>query len=192
MQPGDKKALAIIGSVVVAALVIIAVATTLLVRGSEKPLPTVAFQAGDHLSHVEPSFWCSVKMDECEGVGPNGEFNLRIVDHPVPVGGRAVLSVPHDIQSGPWSLVAEYATPNGIQRVSWLHMPDTKYTQVLESTPDRVLLGVEIGPLAAYQEKIPGQQVGGDILYRGVYAIRTLPVDFRIRNDAPLPDQRGK
>ncbi|EGD54230.1 DUF2771 family protein [Gordonia neofelifaecis] len=194
MQPADKKALTIIGAVVVAALVIIAGATALLVSGHEKPLPTVSFQAGDDLTRAEPSYWCSVQMDDCRGVDARGRFKLRTYDHPVAVGERVTLSVPKEVASGPWTLIAEYATPRGIQRVMWLHMPDTMYTQILHSEPRRVLMGVEISSISAYREKTPG--MGGDTLdadfsIRGTFSIRTLPVDFRIFSTRELPDQRG-
>ncbi|GAA2366318.1 MULTISPECIES: DUF2771 family protein [Gordonia] len=194
LQPGDKKALAIIGAVVVAALVIIAGATTLLVRGHEKPLPTISFQAGDHLTRAEPSYWCSVKMDDCRLVDRNGKFKLRTYDHPVAIGERVTLSVPKEISDGPWTLIAEYATPRGIARVMWLHLPGTTFTQILHSEPDRVLMGVEVSSISAYREKTPGQDndsLDVDLSIRGTFSIRTLPVDFRIPNTATLPDQRG-
>ncbi|MBM7367493.1 DUF2771 family protein [Gordonia hydrophobica] len=193
LQPGDKKALTIIGAVVVAALVIIAGATALLVRGHEKPVPALSFQAGDHLSRVEPSFWCSAKMDECTGVVSN-TGNVRVVDHPVPVGSTAMLSVPAEVSGSPWTLLAEYATPRGLLRVQWVHLPDTKYTQVLKSTPNRVLIGAEVSVISAVQVPIPGQPAnaeGGDLLLRGVYSIRTLPIGFEVRNQTPLAGERG-
>lgn len=193
MQPGDKKALTIIGAVVIAAVVIIAGATTLLVRGHEKPVPTLSFQAGDDLSRVEPSFWCSPKMDACVGV-PSNNGDVRVVDHPVPIGSEAMLSVPTEVSSSPWTLLAEYATPRGLVRAQWIHLPDTKYTQVLKSTPNRVLIGVEVSVISAVQVPMPGQPAnaeGGDLLLRGVYSIRTLPIDFKIKNSTPLPGERA-
>lgn len=192
MQPGDKKALGIIGAVVIAALVIIAGATALLVRGHEKPIPTVAFQAGDHLTEAEPSYWCSVNMDDCRGVDAKGRFKLRTYDHPVAVGERVTLSVPKEIAEGPWALIAEYATPRGIVRVLYPHMPSTLYTQILHSEPGRVLMGVELSSISARQEQIPGQpeSTDGDLGIRGTFSIRTLPLNFRILNTTPLDDER--
>ncbi|ALG83798.1 DUF2771 family protein [Gordonia phthalatica] len=196
LQPGDKKALAIIGAVVVAALVIIAGATALLVRGHEKPLPTVALTAEDGLAQVEPSFWCSEKLTDCRNLQLNADGTpvIRTVDHPVRIGDETWVSVPEEISSSPWALLAEFATPRGLERVQWIHLPDEKSTQVLKSTPDRVLIGIEVSVVSAVQLPAPGQKEAtdeGDFPFRGVFSVRTLPVGFDIPNKTPLDGTQG-
>ncbi|MGB3696722.1 MAG: DUF2771 family protein [Gordonia sp. (in: high G+C Gram-positive bacteria)] len=193
MQQQDKKALTIIGAAVIAALVIIVGATAALVRGHEEPLPAISFQSGDSLTRVEPSFWCSVKMNDCRLVDAQGRFTIRTYDHPVAIGERVSLSVPSEIATGPWTVIAEYATPRGILRVLSVHLPNTLYTQILHSEPDRVLIGVEVSSISGYREKTPGQQPGsldGDFPFRGTFSIRTLPLDFQIVNRTELDSER--
>ncbi|MGB3301973.1 DUF2771 family protein [Gordonia sp. (in: high G+C Gram-positive bacteria)] len=193
LQPGDKKALAILGAVIVAALVIIAGATTLLVRGHEKPLPTVAFQAGDDLTQASTPLWCSATMTDCKFARANGDVSPIVADHAVAIGDQAVISVPKEVADGPWALIAEYATKQGIQRVQYLHMPNEMFTQVLRSEPDRVLLGIEVSAISAVMEQVPGQpeSTDGDLAIRGVFAVRTLPVGFQIPNMTELPGVKG-
>ena len=198
LQPGDKKALAIIGAVVVAMLVVVAGATALLVRGHEKPFPELSFQAGDSLTRVETPRWCTAKMDECRGapLRPSAdpaqkvEYPSETFDHPVPIGSKATLSVPGEIAGAPWSVIAQFATPKGVQTVQWLHLPDTMHTQVFESTPDRVLIGIEVQVISAARATVPGQPQANpdeaDLLIRGIFSILTMPEGFRIPDETPL------
>ncbi|WP_035720240.1 DUF2771 family protein [Gordonia shandongensis] len=190
LQPGDKKALGVLGAVVAASLAIIVGATAFLVTGAEKPLPKVSVQAGDHLTRVEPGFWCSVTMDSCHGRDDQGKIKLRIYQHPVAVGEQVSVSVPIEVSDGPWFLTAEFATPRGVQREVWYHSPDTAFTQLLDSEPDRVLLGIDISPISAVYIEATPTSPDGDFLPRGNFAVNTSPDGYKVTNTTPLPDVR--
>ena len=194
LQPGDKKALTILGAVVVAALVVLAGTTALLLRGHEKPVPTVSLQAGDDLVRMESGFWCSAKMTDCTPADPRQvEVKTNIYRVPAPIGKKVMITVPGEIAAGPWTTVAEFATPVGLQRVLWLHAPDSLYTQVIESTPDRVLTAVEVSAFSGVQIDSPQgvESAEGSILMRGTFSANTKPDGFEIENTTQLPDVRG-
>lgn len=195
LQPADKKHLAVLTAMVVVAVAIVAVATTLLVRGTPESDPQVSVATGRSLERVEPTFWCDLDMTQCHPRALSIEeiAALPVTQFPVPAGGSLSLSVPSEIATAPWMLVAAYATPEGVQPVTWIHRSGTTYTQVLESTPDRVLLGVEIKPFSTVLEDAPdGLESGqGDILFRGHYAISTAPDGFTVGNETELPAVRG-
>lgn len=195
LQPADKKHLAALTAVVVVAVAIIAVATTLLVRGQPEADPQVSVASGRSLEQVEPTFWCDLEMTECRPRALSVEeiATLPVTQFPVPTGGSLTLSVPSEIAAAPWMLVAAYGTPEGVQPVTWIHQSGTTYTQVLDSTPERVLLGVEIKPFSTVVEDAPdGIESGqGDILFRGHYAVSTAPDGFTVANETELPAVRG-
>lgn len=195
LQPADKKGLAIAAAVIVAAVAIVAVATTLLVRGQTEADPAVSVAAGRSLEQVEPTFWCTLDMTECRPRALSVEeiAELPVTEFPVSSGERLTLSVPSQIATAPWMLTAAYATPEGVQPVTWIHQSGSTYTQVLESTADRVLLGVEIKPFSTVVEDAPdGIESGqGEILFRGHYAVSTAPDGFTVANETELPAIRG-
>lgn len=196
LQPADKKSLTILVAGVLAVVAVIAVATTLLVRGSTEAEPRLSLASGRSLLQLEPTFLCDVKMESCH---PRALSEAELaaqppVDFPVPVGGTLTLSVPQDIASGPWLLTALYATPEGLQPVQWFHLSGTTYTQVLESTADKTLLLVEVKPASGVVIDAPeGLESGqGDILFRGHYAATTAPEGFVApANPTELPLVRG-
>lgn len=195
LQPSDKKALLSITGVAAVVVVVIAVATTFLVRGHDAPPPALSLATGEKLVRAEPTFWCDAKMTDCEPFDPrklDGEVPFKVASAPVAVGDTLILSVPGEVAEGPWVLVAEYATPKGLVRQQWIHRSGTMYTQKLPSTPDRVLLGIEVTPLSAVVLNAPGGLESGDgeILGRGIYSARTAPPGFQPKNTAELPAER--
>lgn len=195
IQPSDKKALTALAAAALAMLAVIAIATTLLVRGHTDESPTISAASGDQIERVAPSYWCDAKMEKCT---PRFLSLEEISQVPparlaVPVGGKLSVSVPSEISSHPWTMLAEYATPAGIAQTLWIHQSGTAFTQVLESTPDRVLLTVELAPFSAVVKDAPGgvESGEGDILFRAHYGIDTSPEGFTVLNPTPLPAERG-
>ena len=196
LQPSDKKTLAITATVVVVAAAIIAVATTLLVRSTPHADPQVSVAAGPHYAQISPTYFCDVKMEDCRPRFLSNEeiAQLPQAQFPVETGQSLTLSVPEDIASGPWELTAIYATPAGIAPKQWWHRSGTTYTQVLESTPERTLLGIEIKPASAVLIDAPdGVESGqGEFLFRGHYSVATAPVGYPgPANRTELPVERG-
>ncbi len=181
LQPSDKRALTLLTAAVVAALAIIVVATALLVRGQHSPPPALTVGTDRSIAQVEPTVWCDLKLTECI---PRPMSMAEIAAQPVTVlpvaiGSTLSLSVPHQVSEGPWMLTATYATPTGIDFQEWLHRSGTMATQRLESSPDRVLLGIEVKPFSTVIYDAPdGLESGqGEIGFRGHYAVRTVPED---------------
>lgn len=200
LQPNDKKALGIAAAVIAAMVVVIAVATTLLVRGTDKPLPEVSLQTGRDYERLAPTFWCDVKLAKCTPRALSQEeiALAPVARFPVAVGDRLTLSVPSSIATGPWTLIAAYATPKGIEQVNWIHMPGSTFTQILQSRPGAVLLGLQIESLSAVvSDPGPGgaeagiESGQGDILVRGHYAVDTVPAGFTPSSTVELPPRRG-
>ncbi|WP_143965301.1 DUF2771 family protein [Gordonia zhaorongruii] len=195
LQPGDKKALTILTAVVVAALVIIVGATALVVRGHEESLPTISVQADDTLTQVEPGYWCEVDMTDCEPVDPRSVRQVpeNLATSPAPIGSTVLVTVPQDVAAGPWTSVAQYATPQGVVRVFDVHRPDELYTMELRSEPNRVLLGIEFSSLSTVLQDAPQGFDSPDwsVLARGVFAVNTVPDGFEVRNPNLLPDERA-
>lgn len=188
LQPAEKKALAILMAAVVAAVAIIAVATTLLVRGSPDPLPQITVGTGRSIDRVEPTVWCDVKLTECTPRPMNIEeiAEQPLTVFPVPIGATLSLSVPHQVYEGPWMLTASYATENGVELQTWIHRSGTMATQLIESTPERVLLGIEVKPFSVVVFDAPnGLESGqGEIGFRGHYAVRTVPEGYVVAGAA--------
>ncbi|MFZ2512817.1 MAG: DUF2771 family protein [Gordonia sp. (in: high G+C Gram-positive bacteria)] len=180
LQPADKKALAILTAAVVAALAIIVVATTLLVRGHVAPPPSITVGTDRSLERVEPTVWCDLKLTECTPRPMNlAEIAVQPVTVlPVAVGSTLSLSVPHQIFEGPWLLTATYATPEGLDFQQWIHRSGTMATQRLASTPDRVLLGIEVKPFSAVIYDTADSLDQGEIGFRAHYAVRTAPTGY--------------
>lgn len=182
LQPADKKAVAILAAAVAAAIAIIAVATTLLVRNQVTPPPAITVGTDRSIEQVEPTVWCDLQLTECT---PRPMSLEEIAAQPtavlpVAVGSSLSLSVPHQVAAGPWVLTATYATPGGIDFQQWIHRSGTMSTQRLESTPDRVLLGIEVKPFSVRVFDAPeGLESGrGEIAIRAHYAVRTVPEGY--------------
>ena len=197
LQPQEKKTLAILAAGAVAMLAVIAVATTLLVRGHHEELPRISLTADRHNVRAEPVFWCDVKLTDCKPFDPRPlpEIPIDPVDFPVTAGKTLTLSVPQEVAEGPWALVAQYSTPRGLQATQWIHHSESTFTQVLKTSPDRVLMGVEITPLSAVLEDATPEsfEAGqGSLLPRAMYSIKTAPTGYTVPNETELPAQRGE
>ncbi len=191
----DSKILIVLTAAAVAMLAVVVVATTLLVRGHTESSPKITVASGTQLERIAPSYWCDAKLEECHPRLMSLE-ELRQVPPArlaVPIGDTLSISVPSEISAHPWAMLAEYATPAGIAQVIWIHQSGTMFTQVLESTPDRVLLTVELSPFSAVLKDAPEgvESDQGDILFRAHYAVDTTPVGFTVTNETPLPAERG-
>ncbi|MFC0314445.1 DUF2771 family protein [Gordonia phosphorivorans] len=195
LQPADKKALTILAAVGLVMVAVIAIATTLLVRAHDESDPKISVSTGKTYLQVAPSYWCSLQMTDCRPAALSNEQigALPVTALPVPLDRSLVLSVPAEIATKPWTLTALYATGAGIQPVTWVKTSGTSYTEVLESTPRRVLLGIEVKAFSAVVEDAPdGIESGqGSIPFRGHYAVDTAPEGFVITNQTVLPEVRG-
>ncbi|GAC58774.1 hypothetical protein GOHSU_50_00020 [Gordonia hirsuta DSM 44140 = NBRC 16056] len=191
LQPADKKALTWLAVAVAAAVAIVAVATTLLVRGHTAEPPRISVGADRQLERIAPTFWCDLEMQDCRPRAMSSEelAQLPTQSFPVPIGSSLSLSVPTEIAESPWMLTALYAGPDGVQEVTWFHRSKTTYTQLLPSTPDRVLQIVMVRPFSRVLIDAPdGPESGqGDILFRGQYTIETAPIGFSVPNATELP-----
>ncbi|MFT3716009.1 MAG: DUF2771 family protein [Gordonia sp. (in: high G+C Gram-positive bacteria)] len=198
LQPQDRKALAVLAATAVAVVALIAGLTTVLVKTvHHDDLPQVSVAADGHGLRADPVFWCDLKLTECKPFDPRPlpEIPITPVGFPVATGSTLTLSVPEEVSAGPWSLVAQYSTPKGLQAVQWIHHSGTTFTQLLPSTPDRVLMGVEITPLSAVLEDTTpeGFESGqGSLLPRAMYSIKTAPGGYTVPNETELPGIRGE
>lgn len=194
LQPRDTKPLIALAAAAVM-LAVIVVATTLLVRGHTETSPQISAASGSRLERVSPSYWCDPKMEKCTPRFLSMEEIRQIPPArlAVPIGGALSVSVPTEISAHPWALLAEYATPAGIAQVIWIHQSGTAFTQILKSTPNRVLLTVELSPFSAVLKDAPEgvESDQGDILFRAHYAIDTTPDGFTVADETPLPAERG-
>lgn len=187
LYPGDKKALGILGAVVLLAVVIIAGATTALTWGRDTGHePTFSVEAGGHWERIAPQAWCSEQFTDCH---PDGYRPLESDEVPgqaarfaVPIGDSLRLIPPAELSYSeiPWDLMAVYATPAGLQEERIRYWSDARVI-TLDSTADRALIGVTIYAYGAIVNP-EGTDVG--LLKRGQFAIDTLPDDFTI----PEPD----
>ncbi|MFT3659997.1 MAG: DUF2771 family protein [Gordonia sp. (in: high G+C Gram-positive bacteria)] len=201
LQPSDKKALALVTAGAVAVAAVIALVTTLLVvRGADHhDDPRISLAADRDYERVAPTFFCDLKMEECRPRPLSNEEIARLpqASFPVETGRSLTLSVPTEVAEAPWQLTAVYATPAGIVPVLWWHRSGATSTQVLASTADRTLLGIEIKPVSTVVVDAPdgadGLEAGqGDILFRGHYSVATAPRGYAgPPNPKELPAERG-
>ena len=174
---GEKKVVAIIAIVAVVFVAVVGGTVSALVVGhhhDERGYLHVAID--DELITVRPTEWCDVLMQHCTA---DQDQALRGQHVPLPVGQSALVSVSEEISEHPWLLYALYADRSGK-----LIDPDPEpmykasgstYTVALHSTPDRVLVNIEVQPLSAVV-------VGGQFqVARGVLALNTPPDGFRVR-----------
>jgi hypothetical protein len=195
-HPGDKKALTILAAAAAAVVVLIAGLTAVLVVTSDDDhVPTVSVQAGDTFVQVQPAYWCERDMTDCTPADPRTaqQVPTQVARAATPVGSTMLLTVPEEIASGPWFAFAQYATPKGLQRVVTLNRSDSKYTMELTSTPDRVLLGVDIQSVATVLDNSPNglNSPDGSILMRGVFSVDARPDGYTVTNVTELPDTRA-
>lgn len=181
LQDRDKTALKFLVPATALAAVIIVVATALLVRGADEPSPQLSLATGDGLVHVAPAYWCDAELTECRPHAPTAEDIAAITSTPAPVaiGKTLVLSVPAEVADGPWSLQATYWTPQGLELREWVHRSGATFSQSLESTADRVLLGVEIKPITVVQAPA-GDEMTDDFLARAIFSANTTPKGFEV------------
>ncbi|MGV9711101.1 DUF2771 family protein [Gordonia sp. NPDC003424] len=184
LTPGEKKSLAIIAAIVVAFVVVVGATVAVLTKdtwsgdGHDDEPGYLQLAIGDRLVRVEPAKWCDVLVRSCDPPGAE----LRPSPHePIPVGQTTLLSVSEEIAQSPWVLYLLYADrsgkiinpePEGIAQRS-----GSTYTVALRSTPDRVLINVEVQPLSAVTE-------GDDYVARGILSVNTTPDDFTVRTTA--------
>ncbi|GEE01097.1 hypothetical protein nbrc107696_15430 [Gordonia spumicola] len=195
LQPGDKKALAILAAAVTTALVLIAGLTAVMVSDSEDQLPTVSVQTTETLVRAQPNYWCEPDMTGCSPVDPRTAKSvpLQIARATTPIDTTLMLTVPKDVAVGPWFLYAQYATPTGVQRVVTFNRSDDVFTTTLTSTRDRVLLGIDVQSVATVFEDSPNgiESPDGSIFMRATFTIDTRPDGYVVRNTTELPDVRG-
>lgn len=181
LNSGEKKTVAIIAAVVVAFVVVVGATVAVLTKDTwsgddhhEEP-GYLQLAVGDQLVRVEPAKWCDVLVRECDPPGTE----LRPSPHvPIPTGETALLTVSNNIAESPWVIYLMYADKNGTivdpEPEGIAQRSDTTYTRELRSTPDRVLVNVEVQPLSAVTE-------GDDYVARGILSVNTTPEGFTVR-----------
>ncbi|NED63515.1 DUF2771 family protein, partial [Streptomyces sp. SID10244] len=92
-----------------------------------------------------------------------------------------MLSVSKDIAEWPWNLVIQYLTPEGLDGTSVPMRSNSTYTTVLHSTPDRILVNVEVQVPSAIADA-----ENNNVIARGYLAADTSPQDLRL----PAADPR--
>ncbi|MFW0795944.1 DUF2771 family protein [Gordonia sp. CPCC 205515] len=180
LNSGEKKTLAIIAAIVVAFVVVVGATVAVLTKDTwsgdgHDDEGYLQLAIGDDLVRVEPAKWCDVLVRECDPPGAE----LRPSPHePIPAGESALMSVSQEIAESPWVLYLMYADRNGKiinpEPEGIAQRSDSTYTQVLRSTPDRVLINVEVQPLSAVTE-------GDDYVARGILSVNTTPEGFTVR-----------
>lgn len=178
VNSGEKKALAIIAAVVVAFVVIVGGTVAVLTKDqwsgdSTEEQPYLQLAVGDRLVRVDPTRMCDVFLKNCE---PKRMADAQVQRVPVPVGESVMLSVSKDIAEWPWNLVIQYLTPEGLDGTSVPMRSNSTYTTVLHSTPDRILINVEVQVPSAIADA-----QNNNVIARGYLAADTSPQDL------PLP-----
>lgn len=172
---GEKKAAAIAIAVAVVFTAVVGGTVAALTVGKPRGVvPYLNVAVGDRLTQVRPSQLCDVLMRECL---VNRSPDVQNARAPLPIGQTAIVSVSKEISDHPWLLYTLYADRNGT-----IINPDPEpeyqrsgatYTVTLPSTPDRVLVNIEVQPLSAVAE-------GADQVVRGVLAVNVTPDGFRV------------
>lgn len=179
LNSGEKKAVTIILVVAVVFVAVVGVTVGFLVAGtsSQKDEAYMHIAVGDELHTVQPTAWCTV-------LGENCVTHPGVNRVPVPIGESAVVSVSHQIAEGPWGLVTQYARADGtvynVDPIPAFQLSGHTYTVVLPSTPDRVLVNVEVQSLSAVAQ-------GDTINLRGLLSADTTPEGFTLREASPVP-----
>ncbi|MFT4125344.1 MAG: DUF2771 family protein [Gordonia sp. (in: high G+C Gram-positive bacteria)] len=177
LNPGDKKAIAILVLVAVVFVAVVGgtVATLVATGNSHREKGYAQLAVGDRLHRIEPAMWCTVYGGDC--VTDPGIHRV-----PVPPGTSVVLSVSREIAEGPWGLVTQYAHADGTviddNPQPHLQLSGETYTVVLPSRPDQVLVNIEIQPLSVSVQ-------GDEIALRGLLAVDTTPVGMTLRAGTP-------
>ena len=178
LNPGEKKALAIIAAVVVAFVVVVGGTVAFLTKDSWSDDPTshddmyLQMAVGDRLVRVEPTRMCDVFLKNC---APDKLTDMTIERVPVPVGESVMLSVSQGIAEWPWNLVVQFLTPNGPDGTSVPMRSNSTYTTVLQSTPERILINVEVQVPSAISD------AGTDnVIARGFLAANTTPENLQV------------
>nr|WP_272918268.1 DUF2771 family protein [Gordonia sp. SID5947] len=127
---------------------------------------------GDRLVRVDPTRMCDVFLKNCE---PEKITDAQVQRVPVPVGESVMLSVSQDIAEWPWNLVIQYLTPEGLDGTSVPMRSNSTYTTVLHSTPDRILVNLEVQVPSAISDA-----ENNNVIARGYLAADTSPPDLKL------------
>ncbi|MDS1116071.1 DUF2771 family protein [Gordonia westfalica] len=171
ISSGEKKALSIIAIVVVVFVAVVGTSVFFLTRDDDKNHePYLHLAVGDQLHTIEPRWWCNLMLTSCD---PEFTAKRPTAKVPVPVGTTVMLTVSSEIADGLWNLLAVYRTPDNLaDEVEYKHTtPGERYSMTLESTPDRVLLGVTVVPASARLDQ------NDELLPRGELAVETAPAE---------------
>ncbi|MGC5249105.1 DUF2771 family protein [Gordonia sp. DT219] len=170
LNPGEKKAIAIIAIVAVVFVAVVGVTVGVLVQGkSHKDDAYIQIAVGDELHQVEPARWCDVFVRDC--TPPHDQPQRATPRVPVPVNSTVLLSVSQSIAESPWNLTTLYWTPQGIVEEESPKASDSTYTVALRSRPGRVLLGVTVTAASA----LSIDQDGSGNIARGLVTADTAP-----------------
>lgn len=182
LNPGEKKAVAIIAAVAVAFVLIVGGSVAFLTKDSWSGKQQfgaidrgdhlyVQLAVGDRLIRVEPTRMCDVFLKECR---PAGESDITPTRVPVTPGDSIMVSVSEGIARWPWKLVVQVLTPHGLEGTEIPFESGSKRTTVLHSTPDRVILIVEVALPSAVKAS------ESDYISRGVFSVDTKPEGLRL------------
>ncbi|MFT4200365.1 DUF2771 family protein [Gordonia sp. (in: high G+C Gram-positive bacteria)] len=184
-----KKTLALIGVALLAyAAVIVGASMFWASRTHVDERPSATLWAGDEKTHAYPTVLCNYQMKDCDGnflkVDP-----ARITRFPVAIGQTLRLRLSDNVAEDPWSIVAQYVTPNGSELLLKDFLPKTgTQSLTLTSTRERVLINVEIS--------LPSALLSGDsdtdLVRRGYIAINTTPTGDKALLDTYEKSAAGK
>lgn len=179
LNSSEKKTLTIIAAVAVVFVVIVGVTVAVLTHGSheEKDRPYLQLAIGDRLTRVDPAQMCDVFLKNCE---PARVADVHVPKIPVPVGDAVVLSVSNSIAEFPWKLVTQYWTPGGPVEDTEQYGSGTTYSEVLHSSPDRILINIEVQlPSVVPVSGVPDED-SADTYARGYLAADTTPEGLKL------------
>ncbi|MFW0785453.1 DUF2771 family protein [Gordonia sp. CPCC 206044] len=173
MRSGEKKALTIIAAVAVVFVLVVGGTVAFLTRdvwsGDSNDDDDLYLQlaVGDRLIRVEPTLMCDIFLKNCS---PSDPRDISVQRVPIPIGESVLVSASKDVAEWPWNLVVQYLTPRGPEVTSTPMRSESTYTTALHSTPDRVVVNIEVQIPSAVTE--PGTD---NVMARGFLAADTTP-----------------
>lgn len=189
LTASEKKTLALIGiCALVYAAVIVGAATFWASRTHVDDRPYATLSVGSHTTRVYPTVLCDYQLQGCDG-----DFRkldpARHARFPVPIGETLKVRLSPNVAGDPWSIVAQYVTPNGSELLLKNFRSDTGTAALhLASTRTRILINVEIS--------LPARLLAGDsddqLVRRGLFAINTTPTDQKSLIDSYEKAATGK
>lgn len=190
LTSSEKKTIALIGAAVLLYGALIVGAAALWASRTtvdERPFAELS-TSGKQFARAYPTVLCDYEKKHCDGdflrVDPN-----RVTRFPVPIGQTLSIRLSDEVSGDPWSIIAQYVTPNGSQLLLKNFAPKTG-TQILRlaSTRTHVLINVQINLPA----KLLVRDSDYELATRGLIAVNTIPEGEKALLDAYDKAATGK